>query len=134
MDIKFFKTLWGFAGDVRQAALEAREAGFQGLEGQAPLYEEGPDSTLLDYFSEQLAAHNLEYIAEICACGSYVPEREATPAEHLADIKAKIIRAAPLRPQFFTILAGCDAWPLTVQVPAGPACAAAGYAGCPADR
>ena len=116
MDIKFFKTLWGFAGDVRQAALEAREAGFQGLEGQVPFQEEKTDSALLDYFSEQLAAHNLEYIAEICACGSYVPERGATPAEHLADIKVKIIRAAPLRPQFFTILAGCDAWPLNVQV------------------
>ena len=115
MDIKFFKTLWGFEGDIAQAAVQAAEAGFHGLEGQAAIVLGHRGEAGAEYFVEQLAAHKLEYIAEICACGSYVPERRAAPAEHLADIKAKILVAVPLKPRFFTILAGCDAWPEDVQ-------------------
>ena len=115
MDIKFFKTLWGFAGDISLAAAQAAEAGFHGLEGQAAVALGSRGAGGMDYLVGQLAAHKLDYIAEICACGSYVPERRATPAEHLADIKAQILGAAPLQPRFFTILAGCDAWPLEVQ-------------------
>lgn len=112
MEINFFKTLWGFNGDFGLAAREAAEAQFHGLEGQRPPGG-GPE---LERFSEQLSAHKLDYIAEICACGSYVPERNAAPSEHLSDIKNKILLALPLRPRFFTILAGCDAWPCAVQV------------------
>ncbi len=116
MDINFFKTKWGFEGDVALAAEQAAKAGFHGLEWPCPVAEGQDGAAALDYFAEQLAAHNLDYIAEICACGSYVADRRATPAEHLADIKAKIPSALPLQPRFFNIMAGCDAWPKDVQV------------------
>lgn len=116
MDIKFFKTSWGFEDDIAHAAGAAAAAGFHGLEGQAAAVLGNKGEAGAEYFTDQLTAHKLEYIAEICACGSYVPERRATPAEHLADIKAKILAAVPLAPRFFTILAGCDAWSRDVQI------------------
>ena len=36
MELKLFKTLWGFDGDYGRAAAQAKTAGFDGLEGQVP--------------------------------------------------------------------------------------------------
>ncbi|TBU92589.1 sugar phosphate isomerase/epimerase family protein [Phytopseudomonas dryadis] len=110
MQFKLFKTFWGFSGSPQEAAHEAREAGFDGLEAPAPT-----TSAALDGFAAALAEHGLDYIAEICTAGSYVPDRHATPAEHLADLERKIVGALPLGPRFCNVMAGCDAWPLVVQ-------------------
>ncbi len=111
MQLKIFKTLWGFEGYLNQACLQAVEAGFNGIEGQAP--ELASDRKI---FHKLLDQHQLGYIAEITTAGSYVPERKATPEEHLQSLKRKLEYSAELKPLFITCLAGCDAWPEDVAV------------------
>lgn len=111
MHLRLYKTLWGHAGSAAAAAAQAKAAGFDGLEGPAP---EPPAAR--DELAAALAAQGLDYIGEICTAGSYVPERRATPADHLQSLAEKLRRTAPLRPRFCNVLAGCDAWPLAVQV------------------
>ncbi|MDB6060978.1 MAG: xylose isomerase [Verrucomicrobiaceae bacterium] len=111
MQFKLFKTFWGFDGTPLQAAQLALAAGFDGLETPAPLV-----TAELDQFAAVLAEHKLDFIAEICTAGSYVPDRNATPAQHLADFEAKLIHGKQLAPLFFNVMAGCDAWPLETQI------------------
>lgn len=111
MQFKLFKTFWGFDGPLDAAVTQVLAAGFDGLEAPAPI-----DGAALELFADTLAAHKLDFIAEICTAGSYVPDRNATPAEHLADFEAKLIHGKRLRPLFFNVMAGCDAWPLSVQI------------------
>lgn len=108
--LKLFKTFWGFDGSVRQAADMTIAAGFNGLEAPAPA-----DPQQFDQFAAVLEDTGLDYIAEICTAGSYVPDRKASPEQHLADLKAKIIHGKSLKPRFFNVMAGCDAWPLDTQ-------------------
>ncbi|WP_027351563.1 sugar phosphate isomerase/epimerase family protein [Halotalea alkalilenta] len=110
MQLKVFKTLWGYSGVPRQAAREAVEAGFDGIEGPVPASPEAREG-----LAAALEEHRLDYVAEICTGGSYVPERKATPAAHLTDLENKIRIAQPLHPTLINVIAGCDAWPLQVQ-------------------
>ena len=111
MQLDLFKTLWGHEGTVEEAALLAVDAGFAGIEAPAP-----QDDAALDAFASVLAAHNLDYVAEICTTGSYVPDRNATPDEHLVSLESKIERSLLLKPRFCNVMGGCDAWPLDVQI------------------
>ncbi len=111
MELKLYKTLWGHTGSVAEGALLASQAGFQGVEAPAPSNDED-----LEQLTDALATHKLDYICEICTTGSYVPDRQATPDEHLADLDDKIRRGTTLSPRLFNVMGGCDAWPLDVQV------------------
>jgi hypothetical protein len=111
MRCELFKTLWGHGGSYAEAAELAVDAGFVGIEAPAP---ESPAQ--VEAFGRVLADHQLGYIAEICTAGSYVPDRQATPAEHLASLEEKIARSLPLGPRFCNVMAGCDAWPLATQI------------------
>jgi hypothetical protein len=111
MQLNLFKTLWGHTGSLTEGAMLAAEAGFQGIEAPAPQHDEE-----LAELKQALASHKLEYICEICTTGSYVPERRATPEQHLADLEQKLRRGLLLSPRFFNIMAGCDAWPLDIQI------------------
>lgn len=111
MQFALFKTLWGHTGSIREAASLAVEAGFHGLEAPASEHDDQ-----LAELTQALAEHRLSYICEICTTGSYVPDRQATPEQHLADLEAKILRALPLNPEFFNVMGGCDAWPVDMQV------------------
>lgn len=111
VQFKLFKTFWGFDGAPAEAAAMARAANFDGLEAPAP-----NDTAKLHEFAAVLADNQLDYIAEICTAGSYVPDRKATPAQHLDDFEAKLLRGKPLNPLFFNVMAGCDAWPIATQI------------------
>lgn len=111
MQFSLFKTFWGHEGSAAQGARLAREAGFHGIEAPLP---ESPAAR--ERFAQALATHDLAWIAEICTAGSYVPQRHATPAQHLEDLERKIVAGKPLSPRFFNVIAGCDAWPLPVQL------------------
>lgn len=111
MRLDLFKTVWGHTGTVEEAAVLAVDAGFVGIEAPAP---EAPDNAEL--LAATLASHGLDYIAEICTAGGYVPDRQATPEDHLASLEAKIKRSLPLNPRFCNVMGGCDAWPLDVQI------------------
>jgi hypothetical protein len=106
MQLKLFKTLWGFDGDYLAALEQALADGYDGIEGPAPL-----DPIQRDEFSAALHENGLLYIQEICTGGDYVPQRQASVAQHLYDLEAGMARAAPLAPLFVTSMAGCDAWP-----------------------
>lgn len=111
MQLDLFKTLWGHAGTLEEAAQLALEAGFTGIEAPAP---EAVDHR--NALAQVLADNRLDYIAEICTAGSYVPDRQASPEQHLASLEEKILRSLPLKPRFCNVMGGCDAWSLEVQV------------------
>ena len=111
MQCDLFKTLWGHTGSFEDAALLASAANFTGIEAPAPEHDDQRDE-----LAQVLRRHGLRYIAEICTTGSYVPDRHATPQEHLQSLEHKIQRSLPLEPAFFNVMGGCDAWPLDVQI------------------
>ena len=108
MELRIFKTLWGFTGTYAQAIAEARAAGMHGIEGPAPEAAQ-PRAELRALLRE----HACDYIAEITTAGSYVPQRTASLTEHLESFRIKLAASAELEPLFVTCLGGCDAWPET---------------------
>ncbi|CAB3805681.1 hypothetical protein LMG28614_06264 [Paraburkholderia ultramafica] len=111
MKFELFKTFWGYGAGPREAAPLVRTAGFDGIEAQVPA-----DAAQREAFASAIADEHLAFIAEITTAGSYVPERSATPAQHLHDLEAKIVLGKPLKPRFFSVIAGCDAWPAETQI------------------
>ena len=111
MQLKLFKTLWGHTGSAEEGARLAVEAGFNGIE--APAAE---DDDQRNQLAQALVDHQLDYIAEICTTGSYVPDRHASSEDHLESLRHKLELSADLSPRFCNVMGGCDAWPLTQQV------------------
>ena len=111
MKLRLFKTLWGHRGSLAEAIAAARADDLAGLEGPAPA-----TAAERREFRQQLAGAGLEYLAEICTAGGYVPERSATPAQHLASFQRQAEAVLECAPQFLTVIAGCDAWPLAQSV------------------
>ncbi len=105
MELHIFKTLWGHTGSFYDAIDACCEHGFDGVEGQAPT-----SIAERHEFRARLNDAGLEYIAEICTAGSYVPQRHATPAEHLESLRRQAAAAGECQPLFLTVIAGCDAW------------------------
>ncbi len=110
MDLHLFKTLWGHTGSLAEAIDSAQQHGFDGVEGPA-----GMGKAERREFRTRLRDTNLDYIAEICTAGSYVPDRRASPHEHLEDFRRKAEAALECQPRFLTVIAGCDAWPLATS-------------------
>lgn len=111
MKLKIFKTLWGHTGSVDDAITACGKNNFDGIDGQPP------DSVAERLeFQKKLTFAGLNYIAEICTAGSYVPDRHATPAEHLESLRVKAEAALECQPLFLTIIAGCDAWSIAQSV------------------
>jgi hypothetical protein len=111
MKLKIFKTLWGHTGSVDDAITACGKNNFDGIDGQPP------DSvTERLEFQKNLTFAGLNYIAEICTAGSYIPDRHATPAEHLESLRVKAEAALECQPLFLTIIAGCDAWSIAQSV------------------
>ena len=111
MQLKLFKTLWGFAGTPEQAISEALADGYDGIEGPAP-----QDPELARRWHDQLRQAHLLFIAEICTTGSYVADRHATLERHLQDFHAGAQAARASGAEFITCLGGCDAWPIATSV------------------
>lgn len=111
MELRLFKTLWGHSGNVADAIAACAPKGFNGLEGQAP----GSAKARKD-FRCRLAEARLDYIAEICTAGSYVPERQADARTHLESLRSQAEAALECAPLFLTIIAGCDAWSVAQSV------------------
>ena len=111
MELQLFKTLWGHHGSLNDAADQAIETGFVGLEGNAdvPLARR-------DELQSALQTRGLRYIQEIVTAGGYVPRRQATVEEHIADVERQLKIGQSLSPQWVTIIGGCDAWPVEQSV------------------
>lgn len=106
VQLKLFKTLWGFNGSYADATKVAIEQGYDGIEGPVP---ETVSET--EEFAELLRKNDLHYIAEVATTGSYVPDRRLTVKDHLAYLQQRIESLKILQPEFITCLGGCDAWP-----------------------
>ncbi len=111
MKLQLYKTFWGFNGPLSEAFSMVRAAKFDGIEAPIP-----HDPKTRERFAIEVAESGLGLIAEICTAGSYVPERNATIADHLTDLEEKIINGKDLKPRFFNVMAGCDAWSLDQQI------------------
>lgn len=106
MELKIFRTLWGYHGDPAEAVVESAEAGFDGIEGQTP-----NDPNKRAALAEALNNYRLDYIAEITTAGSYVPERHASMDEHLSSLERGLVNCRELHPLRINCIGGCDAWP-----------------------
>jgi sugar phosphate isomerase/epimerase len=111
MELQIFKTLWGHAAGLDAAIADCKGYDFDGLEGPAPF-----NAAERDELRKKLAAHGLNYIAEICTAGSYVPNRQATESEHLDSFLRQAEAALECQPLFLTVIAGCDAWSIEQSV------------------
>jgi hypothetical protein len=111
MDIRFYKTFWGFSGSVREFADCAREDGYDGLELPAP-FERTAQAELRSVLDD----YGYDMIAEICTGGSYVPERAATMQDHLDDFDRKLEASLAMSPRQLNCMAGLDAWPLSQSI------------------
>ena len=105
MELRLYKTLWGHDNTLDNAVDQARAAGFDGIEGPAPV-----DATLGLRFKTRLAESGLGYIAEITTAGSYVPDRCASLRQHIESFAEKLDHSLRMDPLFITCLGGCDAW------------------------
>lgn len=105
MQIKVFKTLWGFDGSYTDAVEQAIKQGYDGIEGPVP---ETIETT--EQFAELMKQNDLLYIAEIATTGSYVPDRKLSISDHLKYLEDRIAHLKILQPEFITCLGGCDAW------------------------
>lgn len=111
MELNIFKTLWGHTGNLEEAIAACREHEFAGIEGPAPI-----DPAERKRFQAKLAQSGLGFIAEICTAGSYVPDRQASPAQHLESFRRQAGVALECQPRFLTVIAGCDAWSIGESV------------------
>ncbi|MBS3803676.1 MAG: TIM barrel protein [Oleiphilaceae bacterium] len=113
MILQRFKTLWGHQGTLKQAIDQAKEARFDGLEAPLP-----GGSPAVNQFAEAIHSSELMWIQEICTAGGYVPRREASVADHLADFERQLrsAQAIGVKPEFVNVMGGCDAWPIDVSV------------------
>lgn len=111
MQLKVFKTLWGHQGSLEAALDDCVASGFDGLEGPTPDSREERKA-----LRRGLDERGLDFIAEICTAGSYVPRRDASIPEHLDSFAQKIEGAIEVGALFITSMAGCDAWSLEDNV------------------
>lgn len=111
MKLKLFKPLWGHSGSNMEAIRLATDAGFDGIEGPIPT-----DRSERRDFVAMCSDAGLEIIAEVTTGGSYVPDPNATPAQHLDDLRRGIERSIPAKPKFINTQAGLDAWDAGTQI------------------
>jgi hypothetical protein len=104
MELRLFKTLWGHTGRLEDAIEACRQHHFDGIEGAAPATAEERRE-----FQKQRLDAGLDYIAEICTAGGYVPDRHASPTGHIESLRRLAAAAKECRPLFLTIIGGCDA-------------------------
>ena len=111
MELKIYKTLWGHQGTLDDAIADCHEREFDGIEGQVP-----PIKSACADFRKRISNAGLEFIAEICTAGGYVPDRQASPYKHLESLRHLAEAAMACSPKFLTVIAGCDAWSIGQSV------------------
>lgn len=108
MDLAVYRSLWGVVGAWEESFPRIRAAGFDGIEARVPTGDDHAAERAR--LARLLAEHGFGLIAEVSALGYVIPRRDATPAEHLADLRRQIPRALELGPRFINGYHGCDAW------------------------
>lgn len=111
MKLEIFRTLWGYTASKAQALDELLAAGFDGLEARLPLQADERGE-----FGAFLRSNQIPYICTLFSAYDVLPDQNATPTQHLADIDRKLGWASELTPRFVNLLAGNDRWPQALQV------------------
>jgi hypothetical protein len=107
MRLLLFRSLWTNGFDLEAALEDCRTGRFDGVEGPVP--QSAAEGAA---FLAAIRNAGVPWIAEIATAGGYVPERSATPEQHLDSFRRQAEAALDGSPLFLTVLAGCDAWPL----------------------
>jgi sugar phosphate isomerase/epimerase len=126
MHLQLFRSLWTNGFNLDAALADCRSGAFDGVEGPVPLEKyarseflaklrDSGSSTSLTASSSTGLTAGVPFIAEITTGGSYVPDN-LSPGQHLDDFRHKAEASLECTPLFFTVLAGCDGWPLAQSV------------------
>ena len=110
MRLQLFRSLWTNGFDLEAALVDCHGGLFDGVEGPVPI-----EAAARRRFCANLRSAGVPFIAEITTGGGYVPDTK-DPARHLDDFRRKAEASLEGSPLFLTVLAGCDAWPLTHSV------------------
>lgn len=97
MKLHLFRHLWGIERSWDVAFPLIKSVNYVGIEAGLP------NSTDITHFSELLAAHNFEYIAQIFTAGKTVDE-------HLVSFRQQLSGAAVLNPVLVNCHSGKDSW------------------------
>lgn len=117
MDLLMYRALWGAGVDYRVIAQEARDAGFDGLEGGLPV---APDARA--ELCRALRETGLRYIGEVCTGGQsdawWIPPRSASVTDHLRTFEEGLqaFHAYEFEVEFINCMGGLDAWPVATSV------------------
>lgn len=111
MKLEFFKALWGHKGSWAEAARQAAEAGFAGLEGALPV-----EAASREEFQKALADFGMRHIAEISTTGYACPTPGSTVEEHLEVFARLLDEALATSPVFISTMAGSDLWTFSESV------------------
>jgi sugar phosphate isomerase/epimerase len=114
MQLLLFRSLWTNGFQLNAALADCATGVFDGVEGPVP-----DEALERESFRQKLTAAGVPFLAEVCTAttlGIYVPERAATVAEHLESFERRITNSLECAPLFITSMAGCDAWPLAMNV------------------
>ena len=108
MEFALFKTLWGHDGGFDHAIHLCKEAGFQGIEGPAPL-----DPNKCGEFFTTLSQSGLEWIAEVSTCtppGDYLRYPTVAWRSIFLSLEDGVVRSLEGSPRFINTMAGYDGW------------------------
>lgn len=104
MRLLLFRSLWTNGLNLEAALADCRDGTFDGVEGPV---RQGFASMLLD--------EGVPFIGEIATGGGYVPQTRGL-STHIDDFARKTEASLEAKPIFLTVLAGCDSWPMSLNV------------------
>jgi len=96
---------WGNEASPVDALALSCDWGFEAVEGVMPA-----DARAFGVAARGVGKEIFAEIATGCDAGSYVPRRDAGPADHLEDFHRKLDHALEAGPMLVTTLAGSDLW------------------------
>lgn len=111
MQLRVFKTFWGYSGPWQSKLSALHAGGFDGVEARLPLtHSERREAR------EFLDRCSLDYIAVLFTGGGVVPQQQRSIADHLYDLEMQLAQASGMEPLMINVLAGNDRWSLAQQV------------------
>lgn len=108
-----FHSLWGWQGSLEAASAYAKQAGFDGLEGnlEHPCFRQWQPEALQNLLNQQ----SQQLIIEITTGGGYTPTVGLSAEQHLAELETKLAQATACSPLRINLITGDDSWSMEQQ-------------------